>query len=296
MHRQPPSDISIHAKDADPPGKWVRKGGFEAWDGDRNWLTHDDDIVLLWDHGSPVHAWNVLGPGDRVGDAERISPYAWRFCAGDHVSVGALSTDLRRIVAIDHHYSPPSNGLEQALWQDRDMRALVRLKPFMKAAASYLFEHAFRADSKDAGREVFTFDQATAMLSRMRGWGDAPLDMDDDRFAFGAHHTVMFEEVLERVHWHALTPEEYAIDHGRARRLLDELDERPIGSVPRSDRPLSLPLRALSVEGGTNSLSPRLLKAIEEGRGDRNSVSRIAEMIDYDDERLLADPGFVRGR
>lgn len=296
MHRQPPSDLPIHAKDTDTPGRWVRKGGFETWEGARQWLTQDEDVVLLWDHGRPVHAWTVAGPGGRVGDAERISPYAWRFCSEDHVSLGTLSTDLKRIVAVEHHYSPPADGLEQALWQDRDMRALVRLRPFMKASAVYLHEHAFRPDRKDSGRETFTWEQATAMLSRMRGWGDAPLDMEAPSFAFKDHHAVMFEEVLERVRWHALTPEEFAIDHGRARRLLDEIDGRPIHSVARSERPVSLPLRALSVDGGGNSLSPRLLKAIEEGRCDRETVDLISKMIDYDDERLLADPEFVRGR
>jgi len=291
-----PSDLFLLPVGDTPPGRWISHEDRQVWHGPTRWLEQRKGATILYDHGAPSKAWGVHLKNGNSGEAEKISAYNWRFQSGTDVMVGVLDMETMIFHEVISRYEPPTIGLEADIWSHIDFRALLRKRPFMAASFSYLTSNAFRRDTMDHGRVRFSPDETSAMLSRMRGWGDAAMSFDDPSFEYHPHHLIMFEEILEDVSWHALTPEEFALDHIKALKILDRLDAVPAGHVPVSQQPKALHFRALTIDGGKESISPRLRRAINEGRCSNDDMNEIIDLIDFDDERMLADLDALRGR
>jgi len=292
----PPAGLARLTTDQNPPGRWLSGNGAESWEGEPHWLVTAGESLLLSSYGRYVAGWDVALPDGRRGTAELVGADCWRLWAAGRAVLGAISVEAGDCVLHPNDSPPyrPSSAFEAALWADVDFRALVRRPPFIGAACAYVASRAFRPDGADAGRFMMTLSEVAAMFSRMRGWGDAVVDVTRPAFAFEPQHTVLFEEILENAGWHALTPEEYALDHARALRLLDEVEAVPLASVAPSERPQVMPIAAFDPEGGAVGPVARMQRAVADARCDAEVYRTFMSLLDIGDERLHADLNALR--
>lgn len=297
MIAAPSRETLALAHGSTPPGEWrdIEAVG-EQWEGTTDWITEHGPSQVLWSYGRPTTAWNVELPDGRFASAEVVAIDCWRLWVDGVSMLGEVTISEGRCTALVHEkeqYSPPSEGLEADLWSSRDFRAMLRKTSFIGATHAYLSCNAFRMDMTDIGRFRMSSQEASVMLSRMRGWGTARLDTRHAWFSFPPYHTVVFEEILEDIGWHALTPEEYAVDHARALQLLDRIETRRKGFVADQDRPNIFQLQSFSRKEGAFSPAMRMLSAIREGRCEQADLDVFFKLIDHHDQRIGADLEYI---
>lgn len=297
MTNSPPPGLRQMFPNEEAPGRWIEKDGISVWQGETDWLGRHGVALVHMSHGRPIAAWGVSSDEGRLGDAELVGSECWRFWLDGSATMGTLTilpTECRVIPIADAPFSP-KNAFEKDLWGHTDFRAMLRRSSFIGAAAEFLDGAVLREDGADHGRLRYDGGEASALLSRLRGWGDAAMDMSRPMFAFEAHHGVIFEEILEDLGWHALTPEEFALDHARALRLLDDIETTPVGTVPIESRPTVFMLKAFSKDEGDGAPTARLRRAMLDGRCSVEQHRRLMDLLDVEGERVWADLSSLHG-
>lgn len=298
-----PSDLYILAKGQPKPGGYVDKNETQTstWSGVVSWGTIHGSATVKWVLGHAHGIWGAVRPDGTVVDyCEISSPYgsaSWRFKNEDgrsytHGTV-KITDDGVTFTAVDGLpvYSPGTrpDSLEAALAADPIFIGRLQDDAFAYAANDYLSDRIFRRDTASEGRWSMTPRQIAKMIADMRGLGETYVDFYRFSGPFSAKHTVEFEETLERIGWHVLVPEEYAVDHASALKLLANAEARASGSVEAADRPKIYKL--MSARAARRAADPinRMHVAASEGRVDQSEFAAFFDLFDYDGERAGAD-------
>lgn len=295
----PDNIVTLNAED-ELPGRWVdSETGGQVWQGESHWLTRAGQSTLEWVLGKPHRVWHADGPDGPVY-AVSVPPHGtlWRIRTDDGYRFGTLSltsSGCRFVPAETPEYQPEHGGLEAALWDHAPFRERINTDSFAEAVNHYLRNKEFRQDLSDTGRWALSWRTIGGMIASMRNKGEIYLDfyLDIDHGPISDNEILAFEEMLEAVGWHDLTPEEYAIDHGKALTLLGEVENRVPNTILEADRPRVLGIRPGNPPEGHDPIS-RMHRASSEGKVSQSEFNSFFNLVDLDHQRLGADPGAVR--
>lgn len=285
------------------PGKWVKdsKSKTSQWSGMVSWLTEHGDAAIEWTLGKPQRIWNARSPDGAVVSFCEVSspndPDLWRRPnpSGRGYIAGAVEIKTDGIAFTDHPSTTPElpapdpDRLGACLALDGQFLMRIQDDEFAAAVNEYLRNREFRRDATSEGRWALTWRSIGGLVADLRGIGESYLDFYLGDRQFRPEHTVEFEEMLERMGWHALTPEEYARDHQVSIAILYEVELRPEGSVPTEERPRIYRLEPARKARDDGGLVSRMHRAARQGRVTEAEFDRFFSHLDLDNERTGAD-------
>ena len=228
------------------PGGWKldEESGYRVWKGEMNWVTLHGDAKVRWMLGSPMAAFGaMLRDGGRIERVETFSPAHkdwWRRPnqTGDGYVSGRLSIEQHGVVFTDEPMPEVKGrgGLEDDIEAHPKGVELLRDDGFAGALNEYMKNKDFRRDGESDGKWGLSFRSIAGMIAEIRGIGESYTDF----YPWGVDHTETdtrrVEAFIAELGWHAMTSEEIAADHSKAMEMLEEIEKRDEGVVPKSER------------------------------------------------------------
>lgn len=295
-----PSQLHILAPGEPKPGAYVRSSELGmVWSGAVSWGTRHGDATIHWLLGKMHGIWNARRPdGQTVHYCEVVAPYedsSWRYLNADERSFthGTISVSEQGVIftareGVDTLPVHRPDDLESVLARDLAFLSLLRSNDqFAHATYAYLTNRIFRRDDASEGRWQMSWRMLAGMIARMRGLGETYIDFYVTNGSFLDEHTLAFEEVLERLGWHALLPEEYADDHAKAMAVLQRAEDRPAGTIAADERPKVIPLVPRSASNKTDPVT-RMHRMAAQGRVSQDDFTAFFDLYDLANERAGA--------
>lgn len=286
-------------------GEWKNSGtGSSTWVGEMAWLTCHGKASLKFVLGKPFAVYDVALPdGSRAPycEVDLSSAGLWRIRAepGPGYRVGTVEigeTEItftpvpQPLAKID---LPSGNRADLAfcLSTDAECRRQVGDLAVAHALYHYLCNRSFRRDLSESDRWSLSWRSIGQLVASMRDIGENYTDFYLADGDFAAEHTVIVEEMLERLGWHAMTPEDFAADHVKALAILQMVEARPANSVAPSAR--AMVYRFARSEDQPHGADPasRMHRACAEGRASQAESDHFFDLADLLNERAGADLG-----